>query len=75
MASMHALRGWQAHGGCRQWEHTCRGRLEADQPPSCLATRPDANPPRRAGSAITGPVAKECADLWPRVAAAANTIV
>lgn len=27
------------------------------------------------GSAITGPVAKECADLWPRVAAAANTIV
>lgn len=28
-----------------------------------------------AGSAITGPVAKECADLWPRVAAAANTIV
>lgn len=28
-----------------------------------------------AGSTITGPVAKECADLWPRVAAAANTIV
>lgn len=28
-----------------------------------------------AGSAITGPVAKECADLWPRVAAAANSIV
>ena len=27
------------------------------------------------GSAITGPVAKECADLWPRVAAAANCIV
>lgn len=27
------------------------------------------------GSAIAGPVAKECADLWPRVAAAANTIV
>ncbi|KAK2076055.1 hypothetical protein QBZ16_001391 [Prototheca wickerhamii] len=27
------------------------------------------------GSTITGPVAKECADLWPRVAAAANTIV
>ena len=27
------------------------------------------------GSAITGPVAKECADLWPRVASAANTIV
>jgi len=26
------------------------------------------------GSAITGPVAKECADLWPRVASAANTI-
>lgn len=32
-------------------------------------------PPPTAGSAITGPVAKECADLWPRVAAAANTIV
>ena len=27
------------------------------------------------GSAITGPVAKECADLWPRVAAAASNIV
>jgi hypothetical protein len=27
------------------------------------------------GSAITGPVAKECADLWPRVAAAAGTVV
>lgn len=27
------------------------------------------------GSAITGPVAKECADLWPRVASAAGTIV
>ena len=30
-------------------------------------------PCQPAGSAITGPVAKECADLWPRVAAAANT--
>jgi ribosomal protein L14 len=28
-----------------------------------------------AGSAITGPVAKECADLWPRIASAANSIV
>ena len=28
-----------------------------------------------AGSAITGPVAKEAADLWPRVAAGANSIV
>ena len=27
------------------------------------------------GSAITGPVAKECADLWPRIASAANYIV
>lgn len=27
------------------------------------------------GSAITGPVAKECADLWPRIASAAGTIV
>jgi large subunit ribosomal protein L23e len=27
------------------------------------------------GSAITGPVAKEAADLWPRVAAGANSIV
>merc|ERR1711904_403963 len=26
------------------------------------------------GSAITGPVAKECADLWPRIASAANCI-
>jgi len=27
------------------------------------------------GSAITGPVGKECADLWPKVAAAAGSIV
>eukprot|EP00658_Telonema_sp_P-2_P070217 TRINITY_DN597_c0_g1_i2.p1 TRINITY_DN597_c0_g1~~TRINITY_DN597_c0_g1_i2.p1 ORF type:complete len:159 (+),score=48.16 TRINITY_DN597_c0_g1_i2:77-553(+) len=26
------------------------------------------------GSGITGPVAKECADMWPRIASAANTI-
>ena len=27
------------------------------------------------GSAITGPVTKECADLWPRVASAAGSIL
>jgi len=27
------------------------------------------------GSAITGPIARECADLWPRVASNAGTIV
>ena len=27
------------------------------------------------GSAITGPVAKECADLWPRVAASAGAVL
>jgi hypothetical protein len=27
------------------------------------------------GSAITGPVAKECADMWPRIASAAPSIV
>ena len=27
------------------------------------------------GSAITGPIAKECADLWPRVASAAGSVV
>ena len=27
------------------------------------------------GSAITGPVGKECADLWPRIASNANAIV
>merc|ERR550537_552135 len=27
------------------------------------------------GSSITGPVAKECADLWPRVASAAGSIL
>lgn len=27
------------------------------------------------GSAITGPVAKECADMWPRIAAAAPSIL
>lgn len=26
------------------------------------------------GSAITGPVAKECAEIWPRIASAAGTI-
>jgi len=27
------------------------------------------------GSAITGPVAKECADLWPRIASASGAIL
>ena len=27
------------------------------------------------GSAITGPVAKECADLWPKIASTANCIL
>jgi len=27
-----------------------------------------------AGSAITGPVSKECADLWPRIASNAGSI-
>ena len=27
------------------------------------------------GSAATGPVAKECADLWPRIAAKAQSII
>ena len=27
------------------------------------------------GSAISGPVAKECADLWPRIASAAGTVL
>ncbi|PWN28497.1 putative RPL23A-60S large subunit ribosomal protein L23.e [Jaminaea rosea] len=27
------------------------------------------------GSAISGPVAKECADLWPRIASAAGSVV
>ena len=27
------------------------------------------------GSAITGPVGKECADIWPRIASAAGTII
>jgi large subunit ribosomal protein L23e len=27
------------------------------------------------GSAITGPVAKECADLWPKIASSASCIV
>uniref|UniRef100_A0A2R8MJS9 Large ribosomal subunit protein uL14 n=1 Tax=Callithrix jacchus TaxID=9483 RepID=A0A2R8MJS9_CALJA len=26
------------------------------------------------GSAITGPVAKECTDLWPKIASAAGSI-
>jgi len=27
------------------------------------------------GSAITGPTAKECADLWPKIAANSSSIV
>ena len=27
------------------------------------------------GAAISGPVAKECADLWPRIASAAGTVL
>ena len=27
------------------------------------------------GSAISGPVAKECADLWPRISSAAGTVL
>jgi large subunit ribosomal protein L23e len=27
------------------------------------------------GSAITGPVGKECADLWPKIASTAGTVV
>ena len=30
--------------------------------------------PLFSGSAITGPVAKECADLWPRIASNASSI-
>jgi len=26
------------------------------------------------GSAVTGPISKECADLWPRIASAAGSI-
>merc|ERR1712094_49099 len=27
------------------------------------------------GSAITGPISKECADLWPRIASSAGTVL
>merc|ERR1711988_223371 len=27
------------------------------------------------GSAVTGPVAKECADLWPRIASNSGTVI
>eukprot|EP01115_Flamella_aegyptia_P000973 TRINITY_DN1154_c0_g1_i1.p1 TRINITY_DN1154_c0_g1~~TRINITY_DN1154_c0_g1_i1.p1 ORF type:complete len:141 (+),score=41.96 TRINITY_DN1154_c0_g1_i1:53-475(+) len=27
------------------------------------------------GSQVTGPVGKECADLWPRIAGAANSVI
>jgi large subunit ribosomal protein L23e len=27
------------------------------------------------GSAITGPVGKECADIWPKIASSAGTVV
>jgi large subunit ribosomal protein L23e len=27
------------------------------------------------GSAITGPVAKECADIWPKIASCSGTVV
>ena len=34
----------------------------------CLSFSP------RPGSTVTGPVAKECADLWPRIASNAPSI-
>jgi len=27
------------------------------------------------GSAITGPVGKECADLWPKIASTSGTVI
>ncbi|MCL4156628.1 UNVERIFIED_CONTAM: hypothetical protein GTU68_028421 [Idotea baltica] len=27
------------------------------------------------GSAITGPVAKECADVWPKIASNAGSVI
>jgi ribosomal protein L14 len=41
-------------------------------PPSCLPPR---SPGEMKGSAITGPVAKEAADLWPRIASNSGTVV
>ena len=52
---------------------TCRPLCSALQ--SSLETHASSRSLRSAGSAITGPVAKECADLWPRIASAANSIV
>ncbi|KAE8676248.1 60S ribosomal protein L23 [Hibiscus syriacus] len=61
-----------------------KGRLNR-LPSACvgdmvMATVKKGNPDLRKkgemkGSAITGPIGKECADLWPRIASAANAIV
>lgn len=70
-AVLHQLRGRASGAGLslgRRRPHACAPDPLPPFPTRlCLSSF--------AGSAITGPVAKECADLWPRVAAAANTIV
>ena len=71
-------RVWLAEGGC--------SRVDYEQPIIALFQSPPSfaednagvivNPKgEMKGSAITGPVAKECADLWPRIASAAPSIV
>lgn len=52
-------------GGVLNW-HSCSDHAhKLCLPPAVMST----------GSAITGPVAKECADLWPRIASNSGTIV
>lgn len=52
----------------RTWfQLTCLFALLYSVRPFCRTTVP--------GSAINGPVAKECADLWPRIASNAGSIV
>lgn len=64
--------------GCRSVVRTKHGptRRGPDRPALPSAAGVIVNPKgEMKGSAITGPVAKECADLWPRIASAANSIV
>uniref|UniRef100_A0A804NZB9 Btz domain-containing protein n=1 Tax=Zea mays TaxID=4577 RepID=A0A804NZB9_MAIZE len=50
--------------------HQSKGNAESDNVGVIVNPKGDMK-----GFSITGPIGKECADLWPRIASAANAIV
>ncbi|XLS47462.1 hypothetical protein HN51_021820 [Arachis hypogaea] len=59
-------------GGGRRHERRRRSRAPARTHNAGVIVDPKGE---MKGSTITGPIGKECADLWPRIASAANAIV